>query len=386
MKISKILYLTGIIGSMLLSSCNENQKDTQAEPAAVATFENRVSLTENQLEHTDLEIGTPDSTIISSTLKVNGTIELPPKGRYSVSVPYGGFVRNLGLLPGSVVQKGQLLFRIENPEFINIQQNYLKAKSRNEFLEDDYERQKSLFEDEVSSKRLFQQTESEFLQNQAELKGLAARLRLIGIDPDNVGEGNIISSVGVYSPINGKVKTVFFNNGAFGNSRDVILEIYDLEEMHAELKVYENDLKNLEIGDAVTIENTQDPSQTLNATVFLIGAGIGEDRTINVHAEFDELTETLVPGSFISASIEVAPSKTLVLPENALVRLEGKEYVFEQINTSNGNQIYEMKEVTTGRQEGTLVDVSGTQWISTSSKIVVQGGYDLLGVLKNQGE
>jgi len=239
-----------------------------------------------------------------------------------------------------------------------------------------------LHEDKVTSTRLYQEAKSNFLQNQAELKALKAQLELIGININAIEGGRLTSSVPVYSDVNGKVKSVLSDNGAYVNPKDVILKMYDLSEIHAELKVYENDLKNLGIGDAVQVVHPLDPSETLTARVFLIGAGIDEDRTIDVHAEFKNVNPELVPGTFISAFIEVAPSKTLVLPESAVVRDDGNKYVFVQKKSSENEQIYEMMPVKTGREEKSMVEIVDTSWISKNNKIVVEGAYDLLGILK----
>ena len=48
----------------------------------------------------------------------NGKFDLPPESKASVSSFYGGAIKELKLLPGEYVKKGSLLFKLENPDFV----------------------------------------------------------------------------------------------------------------------------------------------------------------------------------------------------------------------------------------------------------------------------
>ena len=50
----------------------------------------QVTLTDNQLKNAGLETGKIELRSISSLLKVNGKIEVPPQNMVSISVPMGG--------------------------------------------------------------------------------------------------------------------------------------------------------------------------------------------------------------------------------------------------------------------------------------------------------
>src|SRR5680860_1551654 len=90
-------------------------------------------------------------------ISVNGMIDVPPQGNISINIPYGGFLKFTEMLPGSRVKKGQLLAVIENPEFVDIQQEYLESLAEGDFLKTEFDRQKTLYEEQVSSAKVFQQ-------------------------------------------------------------------------------------------------------------------------------------------------------------------------------------------------------------------------------------
>ncbi len=116
----------------------------------------------------------------------------------SVCAPLGGFIRNTDLVEGSQVRKGQTLAIIENPEFIELQQNYLEAKSKFEFAEGEYNRHKELFKDDVYSAQNVQEVTANYKSLKFQVNALAQKLELIGINPLNLQEDNISRSVSLY--------------------------------------------------------------------------------------------------------------------------------------------------------------------------------------------
>jgi cobalt-zinc-cadmium efflux system membrane fusion protein len=62
---------------------------------------------------------------------------------------------------GNAGFKGQVIAVIENPQFIQLQQDYLMAKSKARFAELDYNRQKTLNQSQASSDKAMQLAQSE---------------------------------------------------------------------------------------------------------------------------------------------------------------------------------------------------------------------------------
>ena len=108
-------------------------------------------------------IGKASKRKIGTELQVNGIIDVPPHSKVSINLPYGGFLKDTQMLPGTKVKKGQLIAIIENPEFIEFQQEYLESVAQQEYLKAEYERQEKLYNEEVSSEKTYQQAKSDFL-------------------------------------------------------------------------------------------------------------------------------------------------------------------------------------------------------------------------------
>jgi len=99
-----------IISSLLLVmivSCNSKSTEEKTEEAALTT--NVASLTDAQLKNATIEVGSLQKRSISSTLKVNGKIDVPPQNLVSVSMPLGGILNLLSFYLVYISTKERLL-------------------------------------------------------------------------------------------------------------------------------------------------------------------------------------------------------------------------------------------------------------------------------------
>ena len=134
---------------------------------------------------------------IGTVLKLNGKIDVPPQSLVSVSVPLGGYLKTSKLLPGTHVNKGEIIAVMEDPQYIKLQQDYLQAKSKLQFAELDYKRQRELNESQASSEKVMQQAQAEMNNQRITMNALAQQLRLININPNLLDENTISKSVPV---------------------------------------------------------------------------------------------------------------------------------------------------------------------------------------------
>ena len=354
--------------------------------------ENRIELTDDQLAQTEINIGKVEKRKIANEITVNGMIDVPPQGNISITVPYGGFLKYTAMLPGSRLKKGQLIARIENPEFIEFQREYLEALANNDYLKADFVRQETLNKEEVTSTKVFQKAKSNYLINKANIQALESKLRLIGINPSSVKNGSVSSTVNVYSPINGVVRDVFINTGKYFNPQDVLMDITDASDLHVELKVYEDDIPLIRNGQRIRFRLANAPEKWMEAEVFLIGNNVREDRSITIHGHLKEKNEDLLPGMFVNANIEIDAQEQYAIPEEAIVRFEGKNYVFKSIGKRNEGENtmndFEMVEIIKETEEDGYVAFSfkeNSEDISTLT-LVLNDAFTLLAKAKNSEE
>ncbi len=377
-KINKII--TPLLFLLVITSCRNNTDSSQSSHHK--EVENVVELTQEQVTTVNLKLGKIEMKNLSSAIKVNGILDVPPQNLVTISAPMGGFVKNTELLQGMKVHKGQVLIVMQHPDYVQIQQDFLESKSQLEFLELDYKRQLELQKENVNAQKTVQQAKSNYESMLAKNSGLKQKLGMIGINADNLNGKNIQSTISITSPINGFVTVVNVNIGKHVNSTDVLFKIVDTEHLHAELVVFEKDIQKVKTGQRVRFSLANE-TEVRTATVYLIGKEIGNDRTVRVHCHLDKEDASLLPGTYLSAFIEAGAQNVSALPNAAIVSFEGKDYVFVAEKETNH---FRMVEVKKGVSELDYTEVSFEGELSLDQKIVINGAYDILAKLKNSEE
>lgn len=118
---------------MVLLSCGTKQEQA-TETTKEEEQETIVELNAEQLKNADIIVGNPVEMDMHSTIKVNGVVDVPPQGMVSVSFPLGGYLKSSHLLPGMGVKKGEVIATLEDQSYVQLQQDYLMAKAKMEFL------------------------------------------------------------------------------------------------------------------------------------------------------------------------------------------------------------------------------------------------------------
>ncbi len=370
-----------IILLLLLAACGE-KKQSEA-PATQNLSENTISLTDVQMKNAGIATAKMEIREMSSILKLNGMIDVPPQNMISVSVPMGGYLKSTKLLPGMHITKGEVIAVMQDQQYIQLQQDYLTAKAKYIFLEKEYQRQKDLNQSQASSDKVYQQVESDYRSQQILITSLGEKLKFAGINVTRINNEKIQSSVNIYAPISGYVSRVNVNIGKYVAPTDVLFELIDPSDLHLALKVFEKDLDKLYIGQKLKAYSNNQPEKKYNGTIILIGRNLSEDHNTEVHCHFETNDKYLVPGTYMNADIEVKNKRSYALLADAVVRFENKEYVFK---AKNKNQ-FDMTEVTTGINENGYIQItSPLNEDFTNENFVVQGAYSLLMMLKNTAE
>ena len=368
-----IIFITT---ALLLTACGG--KKTEEQKAEVKTAENVVVLTDAQLKNAGVQTGKLAEQSILSILRVSGMIDVPPQNMVSISVPLGGYLKSTKLLPGMHVRKGESIAIMEDQQYIQLQQDYLTAKAKLVFAKQEYERQKELNQSKASSDKVYQQALADYTSLEILVKSLSEKLKLIGFNPSTRNVSNISKSISIPSPINGFVTKVNVNIGKYVTPADVLFEIVNPSDIHLVLMIFEKDINKLFIGQKLIAYSNSNPEKKYPCEIILIGKDFSNDRSVEVHCHFENYDKTLIPGMYMNAEIEVKSNNSLVLPSDAIVTYENKQFVFIE----KGKQQYEMTEIKTGNSEKGFTEIIIDDK-NANQIFVSKGAYSLLMKLKN---
>jgi cobalt-zinc-cadmium efflux system membrane fusion protein len=365
--------------ALVLAACNNSEK----ESPLLTSPEGRddiVHLSKAQFENAKMEVGQLTEKPFAETVQTSGMIDVPPQSRAMISAFAGGYIKNTPLLVGNKVSKGQRLVTLENPEFITMQQNYLETAEQLSYLKSEYDRQKIMFDEKITSQKSFLKAESEYKTAVARSNSLKKNLEMLNISPASVAAGNIVSAVNIYSPIDGNVTQVFVNTGTYVSPADKIMEIMNTDHIHLELKVFEKDLLQLKKGQEILFSVPEASKEIFKGEVHLVGTSIDPNTRIAlIHGHIDEKDEhNFTAGMFVEAQLVTGTANHLALPENAVVEMEGTHYVLQIENeTAEEFEIHPVA-VKIGRTYKGFTAIENAETFKPDTKFLTKGGFVLL--------
>lgn len=307
-------YIISIGLLAVFSACNNPKPTTE-------TTENdsRIFVSNAQFEQRKMKLITPEKVEFPELITVNGIIDVPPQNKAVITAIMGGYVKRIPFLIGDAVSKGQILLTVENQEFVTLQQEFLEVKQQLDYLKSEYLRQKQLYEENISSQKLYLKAQSDYQSALARYNGLKKQLQLININPNTLTADKISAVVPIYSPISGNVSELLVEQGSYVTPTSPLMKITNNDHLHLELTVFEKNVLKLKKEQPIlfTISNTSD--KEFSAKIHLIGTHIDSNRSIKVHAHIDdEKAFRFLSGMYVTANIITENRQGYGLPETAV--------------------------------------------------------------------
>ena len=396
------LKSTALLAFVFLLGCSNQQsgedshnEHAQEEEHAQETM--TVELSARQMETVGISTGRFSRLPLQNSVKANGILELPPQNKAEVSALVTGAIRTINVIEGDLVQKGEVLALLEDPHIVDMQQNYVDVNERLRYLKQEYERSERLLEQDLISKSEYQRAVSEYQSIRARTAALKGKLELLGLDPKEVLNGNIRSSVPIRAPLGGYVRVVEVNTGSYVTPGRALFEIVDNHHIHIDLMVYEKDLHRVRDDQLVRFRYTNQPDDKLyEARVFAVGKAFEQDpKAVRVHAELTEQQLDLLPGMYVESWIVTDSSEVLALPEGAVVTDGGSSYIFvkeeeehadvQQAAESESNQhgfLFKAVEVMTGVSDNGYMEIKLLKDLPEDTEVVTDGAFFILSEMK----
>lgn len=321
---SKMYFLLLAYFLFTLNSCNDKKvEETHEEEKS----ETKVALTEAQFKTIGIETGSIEMKNLNTVIKANGYTAVPPQNRADVSTLIGGVVKDIYVLEGTYVSKGKTLATIQNLEVSEMQEEYQSAIATIEYLQLEYNRQKTLSDENVNPRKTFQEVKSKLAVERA--KAQAAKNKLQAL---NVGLSGSTSLIPIVSPISGYVGKISITKGAFAETGVTLFEVVDNSQMHLDLNVFEKDLGKISVGQEVDFVLTNQSNKSIRGKIFGINKSFSnESKTVAVHAKINPSdAKDLISGMYVAANINITNQTVQALPKEAVVRNGDKYYIYIQ--------------------------------------------------------
>tara|TARA_B100000809_G_scaffold110921_2_gene109491 strand:+ start:23883 stop:25109 length:1227 start_codon:yes stop_codon:yes gene_type:complete len=400
MKISYIYIVALFIGLGVLNSCKKqsNPNDSAKEVNHDETekhdnhddhddhdeneeHSNKVILTKEQTSILGISKGKISKRSMSGYIQANGTIGVPPQNEAVITTSLGANIVRINVIEGQEVKKGQVLATISHSDIISLQTDYLQTYNQLNYLEQDFQRQQKLYDAKVGSGRDFQKAKSAYLSAKGLVKGYESQLELLGLNHQIIREGNIASTAPVKSTINGFIEFVGVKTGQYVQPQTALFEIVNTEHIHADLMVFEKDIKNVRNGQKVKFSIKSLGQEEMTGEIFSIGKSIEEGpKALHVHADIDGHFENLIVGMYVNAKIIIDEKQEQALPEEAFIKQGEKLYIFK-VEEKEKFEFEPVEVIEKNRSQGYISFVFKTKQ-AIEAEFARSGAYYLMAELK----
>ncbi|MEJ5962929.1 efflux RND transporter periplasmic adaptor subunit [Pedobacter immunditicola] len=345
------IHLLFLLPLVVFASCTNSSAPNEAEEEHEEGAP-ELALSKAQMDAVGITLGKIELKNLKDVVKANGQLEVPPQNKAQVHPLIGGVISKIFVLEGNYVRKGQTLVTLENPDVVQVQQDYLASKSNLSFATKEYERQKELMAAKAGTGKVYQQAEANYFTEQSRFKALQSQLKQIGISVESLDKGSLVTKIAVRAPINGVVGHIQTTTGSYADTSSPLMTITDNSQIHCDLLVYEKDLFKVKKGQKVDFILTNQNNQQISGTIYGINKTFeNESKAVITHAKIDNSSnKNLIPGMYVSALINVGNQTTNAVPVGAVINGEGKSYIFIIDHTPEKEQHH--KEAESEREAG----------------------------------
>jgi len=370
-----------------LTACN-GQPESKAEnksaetEAKVSEGMTPVSLTQQQLKALNIEVATMGKRDFHGVVEANGHLQVPPQNMASVTAIVGANVSSIKVFLGDKVKKGQTLATLSHPQLLQLQSTFLNDWNRMEYVSKEYQRQKKLYKAQVGSGKDFQKVSADYFTLKGDIKNLESQLRLLHIDPEKIKQGYIFEKVPVISPIDGYIDKINVNIGQYVEPQKTMFKVINNNRVHADLMIFEKDVYKVKTGQKVRFSVASHPVEMLTATIYAVGKSFEQNpKAVHVHASFKHKGNGLIPGMYITGRISTDNDFSYALPEGAVVKEGGKNYIFSAQKEKEGMRFTPV-EVVIGQTENRWDEIKLLSPLKPGTLFALNGAYYLISEMK----
>lgn len=357
MKRLPIFLAISLLIPLFISCSSQPAAEEEAE-----NMSNAVVISQAQFKQAGMRVGDPEQKEFETFLTTSAVVSLPADGHARISCPVAGTVSRIHHKAGDLVKRGSVIFSIRSMEGIALQQEYAETVARFRVIRENYDRQKLLMQENVTSRKEFLTLEGEYKSMLGKAEGLRARLKLLNIDPAGAEDGKILDEIPVTAAIDGYISRMEAVSGQFLSPGTEIVEQVNSAKYQLILKVFGQDLGKLKPGQEVSLVAGGDASSPV-AVLKTIGKSMDpETKTIDCIAQIQgDGDGSLVLGMVHNVRVRLSTHQGLAVPESALIKSGQDYYVLVKESESGESITLNRVKVSQGLTRGGFTEILNPQ-------------------------
>jgi cobalt-zinc-cadmium efflux system membrane fusion protein len=267
----------------------------------------------------------------SITPDVNRTIHVTSQG--------SGRVVDLRVRLGDYVEKGQPLLSIYSGDLTGAFSDFQKATADERLSKKALDRSQLLYSHGAIAQRDFEQADDAEQKAQVDVQNAAQHIRVLGGDPNHPS-----SQIELRAPVSGTI--VEQNISGFEGVKSLdnspnLFTIADLSQVWVLCDVFENDLGQVQVGDAADVQLNAFQDRAFHGKVSDISRVLDPaTRAAKVRIVLDNPKAELRPGMYAAATFRSRKMQPhLVIPGTSVMRLQDRDWIFHKESDRHFRQI-----------------------------------------------
>jgi len=293
----------------------------QESPPPMATAEQRLTLTPEQLRSVQLKIetvGEAPSTEAAGQM-ATGVVQANSYKETPVVSLVGGIVRSVSAELGQSVTRGQRVAVIFSNELADAQARYLTAVAVLDEHHRHHMRTTKLVEIGAASRQELEMATSQLRDAESNVASLRQKLMLLGLSSQRIDSLNsssqVSSEVSVTAPNAGTITSRSVNSGEVIEANKELMRVTDLSTVWVVGQVYEKDLATVRVGSGANVTSDAYPGQVFRGGVTYVDPKIDPaTRTAQVRIEMANHRQMFKIGMFVNVAFGALGTAERTMP------------------------------------------------------------------------
>ncbi|MGB6428985.1 MAG: efflux RND transporter periplasmic adaptor subunit [Candidatus Acidiferrales bacterium] len=327
------------------------------------------TIPQDQMAHVQVVTIKPQK--IARTLRLTGAVAYNAFHTTSVITQVGGPVSRILVVPGDHVREGQPLLMISSPDYSLLRATYLKARDTFRVADLNYARAQDLYSHNAIAQRDLLQAESDRTQAQADLNAAEEGLKILGItNPADLEKMKSTPEIPLLAPITGEVVERDVSPGQLltpGTTQAFVIS--DMSTVWILANVYESDLADVKVGDAVSVTTDSYPDIFRGRIAFNSTAVDPTTRTLQARIVVDNAGEKLKNNMYCVATVAAGSIDNAIAVPDAAVLRDDENHPF--VYVESGINQFGRRSVEIGESQGGQTQI--TSGLSAGENVVGDG-------------
>ncbi|WP_296146605.1 efflux RND transporter periplasmic adaptor subunit [uncultured Flavobacterium sp.] len=294
-----------------------------------------------------------DNLALSGSIEANEQVDI----RSEVS----GIVESINFQEGTMVSKGQVLFKVNDVE---LRAQLANVKTSQGLASENERRAKLLLQKEAISQEEYDIASADFKSSKAQTQLIQAQ----------------IAKTTVRAPFSGKIGLRAISNGTYVTPTTPIAKLVNTSQLKITFSIPEKYASQMKVGNALSF-TTAGSTEKFAAKIYAIEPEIEiATRTLKIRAIAQNPEGKLYPGTFANVALPLDHIKdALLVPTEALIPIQNGKKVFvsdngkaKEIVVQTGSRTEKEILVLTGLKAGDTVLTSGVMTLKNGSPVKVK--------------